>query len=130
MRAVATLAAMVGVKIMLVLYEVLREIYSLGIGLIAGQPRQLTVEDDTAQTILESDLPLDPDGKVSNPIVCKSGSLVYWNVVLNPEDGMWMSIVGTAKDRSKSRWIGIGLAVTREGALIKARDMAVWKSGR
>ena len=77
-------------------------------------------------------LPVIIEDKTPNPLICKSGVLMYWGsaAARDPVGGMvWASLIGTNGVRSgKSPWTIVGISLDQKSATIKAKERAIWES--
>jgi hypothetical protein len=72
------------------------------------------------------DLPQDPKGKIPNPIVSRSKSLIYWASTHDAVAGVWVALVGSnGVLTGRAGWIAIGMSLDQESALAKAKARAI-----
>lgn len=64
--------------------------------------------------------------KKRNPIICKSGILMYWEIA-QVSGGLWASLIGTNGVRAgKTPWTVVGISFDQETAKHKARERALF----
>jgi hypothetical protein len=75
-----------------------------------------------------NDLPRDPEGKIPNPFVSKSGTLLYWTAIYDTTHDLWLSMIGGSGVLSgRDRWKCVGISLDQKSAITKAKGITIFR---